>query len=80
MSRTVRKARKAHRCYECDVIIQRGDLHVVISGVWDGGPESFDYCDSCATIERLAWSALPGFCYTFGSLHECVEECLRGAA
>ncbi len=80
MRHTTRKARVAHLCYECDVTIRPGDLYVVISGVWDGGPASFAYCDSCATIERLACSAIPGFCYTFGSLNECVSECLRGAA
>lgn len=52
-SAVTRRAAKEHRCYECGKTIAKGDLYRVSSGVWDGGPESFKWCDTCTTIANL---------------------------
>lgn len=102
-SQVVRRAAREHRCYECGRTIAKGDLYQVSSGVWDGGPESFKWCDTCTTVANLVegydretrsaerasasskrwggwldWSE--PFCFTFGSLRECVGEYLREVA
>ncbi len=76
MSEVVRRAAKDHRCYECRGTIPKGDLYRVTSGVWDGRGDSFKMCDTCATIENLANGVHPGFCFSFGSMLEALEECV----
>lgn len=44
--RTV-KARKPHRCCECRCAIVIGEMHEVVSGIWDGEPERFRTCLPC---------------------------------
>ncbi len=75
-----RKAAKEHRCYECGGAIAKGDLYRIASGIWDGEPSSYKWCHDCATIANLASGLWGDFCWTFGSLVECVSEAMREAA
>ena len=61
-----RKARKQHMCCECGKQILVGETYEYISGVWDGGPDSFHTCEKCADL-RDSMAEL-GFCPTFGEL------------
>lgn len=72
---TLRVAKKNHTCYECGKPIQKGDIYKYTSGVWDGRPSSFKWCDTCTTIHNLTQGLTMGdFCFIFGGLIECVEE------
>lgn len=42
-----RRAAKAHHCYACHEAIRVGELHHVLSGVWEDGWESYRHCVRC---------------------------------
>ena len=69
-SRTVRKARKHHRCVECREDIKPGDRHEYLSGIWDGEPDAFRTCLSC--VEIRTHFACEG--YLVGSVWSDLEE------
>lgn len=46
----VRRARKAHVCFECREAIAPGDKYEYASGVWDGEPRAYKSCLSCVEI------------------------------
>lgn len=50
------RARKAHRCCECRVVIEPGTTYTRTSGIWDGRPYSHPYCPPCSELERWAWA------------------------
>jgi hypothetical protein len=45
-----RVARKEHHCCECDEVIAKGQRYEYYSGIWDGRPDAFKTCLSCAEI------------------------------
>lgn len=49
-STCIRTARKDHDCCECDDGIKKGDKYEYISGIWDGSPDAYKTCLSCAEI------------------------------
>ena len=53
-SETTRKARKAHKCCDCDTTIQPGDQYVISSGIWDGEPDSYKHYMNCHEIFKAA--------------------------
>lgn len=59
------RARKLHRCYECQTEIQPGTFYHYASGVWDGRPDSFRTCLECNGLRQYLTDG-----YTFGGLHE----------
>lgn len=72
----IRRARKPHTCHECGNVINKGDKYQVCSGIWDDTPASYNWCHDCTTKCDLFCSIEPGFCFTFGSLLRCINECL----
>lgn len=42
----IRKARKQHKCCECETVINPGDTYADIFGVWDDA-DSFKQCQKC---------------------------------
>jgi len=44
------RARKQHDCCECDVPIKPGDVHEVVSGIWDGRPDRYRTCLGCVAL------------------------------
>lgn len=53
-----RKARKEHRCCECNLVIPAGDTYQYISGIWDGSPDSYKTCMNCVYV-RNVFTSLP---------------------
>ena len=47
-----RKARKPHRCFECNGTIPKGETYSYVSGVWDHQGCSFKICTDCAKIRE----------------------------
>jgi hypothetical protein len=65
-----RKARKDHRCCECDGVITPGTVYEYVSGIWDGRPASFKTCPLCAEIR--SHFACDG--YIFGALWDDLKQ------
>lgn len=73
VSTTIRKARKPHKCCECDKEIHKGQRYQFISGLWDGEWDSYKTCLPCASIRNQ-------YCphgAIFGNLVVVVFECLE---
>lgn len=60
-----RKARKAHRCYECHRDIQPGETYTRSAGVWEGDFQCVKRCGHCiaymSLIDRMDRGALEDF-------------------
>lgn len=86
-----RVARKAHKCCECENPINKGDIYLYTSGVWDM-PQSYKQCVKCGETFDLAVKVAMDklYCYDydegpgFGGMHEWIREFIdqygRGAA
>jgi len=44
-----RKANKRHKCYECGKVIEKGELYIHVSGVWDE-PMAFRFHKTCHDV------------------------------
>ena len=75
MSRSTRRARKAHWCCECPRAIKPGDRYEYTSGVWDGYPHSFRTCRRCVVL-REVHHKVEGCSPPFESLQETIRECM----
>ena len=62
---TERKARKVHRCSECDEHIVSGERYTVVSQLFDGSWDSWKLCASCKLWwqEFWRWQRSSGACY-----------------
>lgn len=65
------KARKPHRCEECDLPILVGQLYHYTSGMWDGDFSTFHECCLCYQI-REVFSCGEGWMH--GGLWESMQE------
>jgi hypothetical protein len=66
---TKRRARKDHRCVECERTIRAGSEYLYISGVWDREGQSFKCCLRCADVRTLVQGLDDGCeCVAFGHL------------
>jgi hypothetical protein len=74
-----RKARKAHRCYECNRTIQPGETYTRSAGVWEGNFQCVKRCAHCMAymriIDRMDRGALEDW-----NLSDWVDEYGRSAA
>jgi hypothetical protein len=75
--RTV-KGRKPHKCCECLRVIERGERHEYVKGLWDGEFSEYRTCDKCVDMR----SAAKVECYAFTQLMDCVDtrdglECVQ---
>ena len=71
-----RKARKEHRCYECNGVIRAGETYTYHHGILDGSGCSFKVCQDCQYLrdwfERR--TVYPEDGVAFGELYEHVFE------
>lgn len=79
--REIRKARKKHRCCECNVIIKPGDKYVRTCGVWDYGFNYFKQCLGCDSIFTTCYEKAYSYCGCdwdegpcFGELFDWINE------
>ncbi len=68
------KARKDHRCCECQKAIPRGTHYSRIWGVWDGDARGFKVCDRCERIRELIQKEDGEAVVPFGGLLCCLRE------
>jgi hypothetical protein len=45
-------ARKAHHCFECKAAIPPGGEYERVTGLWEGGWETYRFCLACSEISR----------------------------
>lgn len=70
-SETVRTARLAHECSECDEPILPGTKYEHARGCWDGSWSTFKTCLSCVEI-RNHFACSGG--WTYGQVWDQIEE------
>lgn len=70
----MRKARKQHKCYECQRPIEPGERYEYYSGIWDGEPESYKTCRHCKIARDFH---MHGGCFCFGELRSELRERAR---
>ena len=67
-----RKARKEHKCCECNRTILKGEVYRDESGIWEGKPDCFKTCKDCLSVRDVY------FCgFEYGRLWECLTEEIR---
>jgi len=72
------RARKQHRCCECPAPIEPGEIHSVISGIWDGCPGRFRTCAPCLEVrDQLERDIGRDCCVPLGGLWEHLGEACR---
>lgn len=75
--RTQPRARRQHKCTECDRAILPGETYERTVGRWDGEFCVFVTCEHCYDARQFMVNSLPCFCWSHGSLHEEIRETLR---
>ena len=72
---TTPKAAKEYRCCECGSIIDKGEKHQLIKGIWDGTWDKYRTCEFCASVRDKSHDDF-NFGHdegiAFGDLWECV--------
>ena len=73
-SKTMRRARKEHKCCECRRMILPAEEYEHVSGKWEGQVETYKTCQDCLSIRREFFCE--GFFYEqmFEYLHEHLNE------
>lgn len=69
-SRSLRKARKAHRCDECFRSIAPGETYEYVWGKWEGDVSTFKTCPRCLKLREWLQAHVPCFCWAHGNLIE----------
>ena len=64
-----RRARKRHRCGECEGLITPGCHYWESRGLWEGQWSTHKTCGSCYVIAHTMLS-----CYPFGNLMDCISS------
>ena len=72
----MRKARKEHKCFECDHVIAVGEIYEHVRGKWEGDIYTFDTCERCVDL-RTAIGDYCGGCFQYGVLFEEYSEYLN---
>lgn len=72
--RSMRCARKAHRCCECGREIRPGAMYEYASGVWDGEPSAYKTCIGCATARNILVNVLGVDAVSFRGMCSALEE------
>lgn len=68
------KARKEHRCVECERIIVRGSEYQRISFLWEGKFETHHTCSDCAEIRSAFDCSEADEAIQFGELWQSMRE------
>jgi hypothetical protein len=75
-SKSMRVARKAHKCYECGNKIEPGTRYENVSAKWEEGFEEFKTCPKCLELRdyTICHGHIPCLCWSHGSMiDDCIE-------
>ena len=67
------RARKPHKCYECDMEIRPGETYERVRAKWERDISIIKTCPDCIAI-RDALEEMPCFCWLHGSLLEDISN------
>ena len=67
------KARKVHKCYECQCRIKPGERYERAVGMHDS-VYSCATCERCLALREYVKAHVPCFCWAHGSIHEDAIE------
>jgi hypothetical protein len=71
----VRKARKEHKCCECNRTIKIRYRYQMFKGIWDGKAARFKTCNPCALLrDEIAQDSYDHEAPAFGELGEYARE------
>ena len=70
-----RKARKVHDCYECNIVIDKGDIYSCIKGRWEGKWYTFHICNNCMKLRRVLEK--DSCCIPYGELQDIAKDYLE---
>ena len=73
----LRKARKAHLCYECGQAIVPGTVYAYTSGVWEGSGFDYKMCCRCRDVFDWLCPRTEGGGILFGDLDATLDECQK---
>lgn len=62
--------RKEHMCCECLRMIEKGERHEYVSGLWEGDFDAFRTCAGCVLLRE----SLDSDCFIHGRLMDEVSE------
>lgn len=63
-----RKARKQHRCYECQGSIRAGEVYERVATLYDGSWDTARTCCRCLDVRQYITAHAPCFCWMHGSM------------
>lgn len=73
------RAKKKHRCYECNGEILPGEQYEYSANKYDGRMWQYHVCERCYDIRMFVQNNVPCFCYAYGGLQETAEEAIEDA-
>ena len=71
-----RKARKQHKCDECDGVIQSGERYEHVRAKWEGDVGTYDTCARCLDLREFIMAHVPCVCWAHGNM---IEDCIEAA-
>ena len=71
---SIRRARKEHKCTECDVTIQPGQIYEYVFGIWDGCKQVYKTCNDCLTVRKEFFCSM----FFYGRIWEDMWEHVFG--
>jgi hypothetical protein len=77
--RRVVRARKPHKCEECNRAIPKGCQYEYTSGLWDGYFDTFKTCLACVAARQFVTASVPCFCWAHGNLHQDIVDTVSEA-
>lgn len=78
-NKTMPKARKVHKCYECCGTILPGEVYESVTGKWDY-VDTFKTCSRCVDLRTWVRNNVPCVCWAHGNMHDDLRETVQEAA
>ena len=75
----IHKARKPHRCWECNGVIAAGEPYEYSRGQWDGDFQIFKTCERCLDLRMWVKNSVPCFCWGHGNMIDDAREAIVSA-
>jgi hypothetical protein len=78
--RTVKAARKDHKCSECSRTIKAGESYESVFGLCDGDGYTYRTCSHCLALRDWIKAHIPCFCWAYTCMREYAMETAYAAA
>lgn len=78
-ARSVKAARKQHKCEECGRTIEIGQPYEYVFGIWDGCEGEFKTCRFCCDLRQWVQNNIPCFCWAHGNMIQDAKDAIEDA-